>query len=141
MSLRRTIELNYKERLQRAFEGTKYQVVESVSNKERPSPVVIVMGGEGQAALSDLPNSYGNYTCDISIIIMSSLDVDGVDQHNDAVDIVSRTLDSRDARKVPLVEGLYLYDLVRVSIGEANDEENRKIGSIFNFKATVNYYP
>lgn len=141
MSLKRTLELNYKERLQRAFEGTKYTVVEGVSNKERPSPVIIVMAGEGQAALTNIPDSLGNYTCDLSVIVMSSIDVDGVDQHNDAVERVSKTLATREARKVPLVENIYLYDLVRISIGEANDEPNRKVGSVFNFKATVNYFP
>jgi hypothetical protein len=54
---------------------------------------------------------------------------------------VSKTLATRDARKVALVENLYIYDLVRISIGEANDEANRKIGSVFNFRATVNYNP
>lgn len=141
MSLRRAIEMNYKERLQRSLEGTKYSVVEGVSNKERPSPVVIVLAGEGQAALQDIPDTLGNYNCDVSIIIMSSIDVDGVDQHNDAVEIVSRTLSSRDARKLSLVENLYIYDFVRVSIGEANDEAQRKVGTVFNFRATVNYYP
>lgn len=141
MSLRRTIELNYKERLQREFEGTRYTVVEGVSNKERPSPVIIVLAGEGQVALTDIPDSFGNYICDLSVIVMSSIDVDGVDQHNDAVERVSKTLATRDARKVALVENLYIYDLVRVSIGEANDEPNRKIGSVFNFRATVNYNP
>jgi hypothetical protein len=101
--------------------------------------VVIVLGGEGQAAFSDVPDSLGNYTCDVSIIVMSSLDVDGVDQHNDAVDIISRTLDGRDVRKVSLVENLYLYDFVQKSIGESNDEALRKIGSVFNYTATVNY--
>lgn len=141
MSLRRTIELNYKERIQRSLEGTKYTVVEGVSNKERPSPVVIVTAGEGTSALTDIPNSYGNYTCDVSIIVMSSIDVDGVDQHNDAVERISKTIDTRDARKVSLVEGLYIYDFVRISVAEANDEPNRKIGTVFNMRATVNYFP
>jgi hypothetical protein len=141
MSLRRAVEFNFKERLQRAFEGTRYAVVEGVSNKERPNPCIIVLAGEGTSAFPNLSDSLGNYNCDVSIIVLSSLDVDGVDQHNDAVDIVSRTLSGRDVRKVSLVENLYLYDFIKISVAESNEPEGRKIGTVFNYKATVNYYP
>lgn len=141
MSLRRAIELNFKSRLERAFEGSRYKVVEGVSKEERPSPVVIVIAGEGQSAIPELPDDLGNFICEVSVIIMSSIDVDGVDQHNDAVWRVSSCLATRDAKKVSLVEGLYLYDFVRLSQGESNDEAQRKIGSVFNYRATVNYNP
>ena len=141
MSLRRAVELNFKERLQRAFEGTRYTVVEGVSNKERPNPCVVVLAGEATAAFPNLSDSLGNYNCDVSIIILSSLDVDGVDQHNDAANIVSSTLSGRDIRKVSLVENLYLYDFVRLSVAESNEPEGRKIGTVFNYRATINYNP
>ena len=141
MSLRRAIELNFKSRIEPFFEGTRYKVVEGVSREERPSPVIIVLAGEGQAALTDLSDTLGNYNCDVSIIIMSSLDVDGVDQHNDAVERISKLFSEREARKVSLVDGLHIYDFMKVSVGEANDEPMRKIGTVFNYRAVVNYSP
>lgn len=141
MSLRRTVELNFKERLSRVFAGSKYKVLEGVSREDRPNPCVIVVAGEGVDAFSDVPNSLGNYTCDLSIIIMSSIDIDSVSEHNDAIEMVLRELNTRDARKVSLVEKLYLYDLVKTSVGEANDEANRKIGAVINYRVTLNYAP
>jgi hypothetical protein len=141
MSLRRAIELNYKSRLENSFVGSAYKVVEGVSKEERPSPVIIVLAGEGQSALPEMSDDLGNFICDVSIIIMSSIDVDGVDQHNDAVWRVSSCLATREAKRISVVEGLYIYDFVRTSQGESNDETQRKIGSVFNYRATVNYNP
>lgn len=133
--------MNFKTRLERAFEGTRYTVVEGVSNKERPNPCVVVLAGEGTSPFQNLSDSLGNYNCDVSIVIISSIDVDGVDQHNDAVNIVSRTLSGRDIRKVSLVENLFLYDFIKLSVAEANEPEQRKIGTVFNYRAVVNYFP
>jgi hypothetical protein len=141
MSLRRAVEFNFKGRLEKVFQGTKYKVVEGVSREERPSPVIIVLAGEGSVAFTDIPDSFGNYTCDVSIIILSSIDVDSVDEHNDAIERVMSTLNTREAKRQSIVENLHVYDIMQMSVGEANDEAARKLGAVINYKATVNYLP
>jgi hypothetical protein len=139
MSIRRTIEANYQTRLQKEFEGSKYKVVGGVERDERPSPVIIVTGGEAMPAFSELADSFGNYNCEVSILVMSSMDKETVDEHNDAVSKVMKCMSSRDARKISVIQGLYIYDLVKVNVAEANDNEMRKVGTVVNFRAVFNY--
>lgn len=139
MSIRRTIEANFQARLQKAFEGSKYKVVGGVENDERPSPCIIVTGGEAQPAFPDLADSAGNYNCEISILVLSSIDKESIDEHNDAVSRIMSALSTREARKVSLIAGLHLYDFVKVNIAEANDPEMRKVGAALNYRAVFNY--
>lgn len=139
MSLRRAVELNYQYALQTAFQGSKYSIVGGVSNEERPSPVIIVIGGEGDSAFNDLSDSYGNYFVNLTILVISSIDLESVDEHNDAVDAVINTLNSATVKKKSLIDGLHIYDTIKLNVSEANDVENRKIGTACNYRAIVCY--
>lgn len=139
MSLRRAVELNFQSRLERALEGSRYKVVGGVFDGEKPNPCVIVIGGEFDPAFPELNDSKGNYLCDLSVLVLSSIDVDGINQHNDACAVVTSVFNLQETRKLSLVEKLYLYDVVKTGVGEENDPENRKIGSVFNFKVVLNY--
>ena len=139
MSIRRTIEANYQTRLQKEFEGSKYKVVGGVERDERPSPVIIVTGGEAQPAFAELSDSAGNYNCEVSILVVSSMDKETIDEHNDAVSRVMACMATRETRKVAAVQGLFIYDTVKVGVGEANDTEMRKIGAVLNYRAVFNY--
>lgn len=141
MSLRRTVEENFKNRLSVALANTKYKVVGGVEREDRPASTVIVMGGEGTTAVPELNMPYGNYTCDLSVIIMSPIDIESVAEHNDVADIVDKCMQQRDTKKVAVVEKLHLYDTQKISIGEANDNEGRKVGTVYNYKVVLNYTP
>jgi hypothetical protein len=139
MSIRRVVELNFKSHLDRAFLGSKYKVLEGVSSEDRPNPCIIVFAGEGVPAFSEQGDSLGNYFVEFSVLVVSSIDVETVDEHNDATEMVINVMKQRETRKVGLVDGLFVYDVVQLSVGEANDPENRKMGSGINYKATVCY--
>lgn len=139
MSIRRTIEANFQTRLQKEFEGTKYKVVGGVERDERPSPCIIVTGGEAQPAFADLSDSAGNYNCEVSVLVLSSMDKESLDEHNDAVERVMQCMKKYEVRKQSVIEGLYLYDTVKVNVGEANDNEMRKVGAVLNYRTVFNY--
>lgn len=139
MSIRRAVELNFQSRIGREMQGSRYKVVGGISEEERPSPCVIVIGGEFDPAFPELNDSQGNYMCNLTVLILSSIDVDGVNQHNDACGIVNSVFNLKETRKQSLVEKLYLYDVVKTGVSEENDIENRKIGTAFNFKVVLHY--
>jgi hypothetical protein len=139
MSIRRTVEGNFQSRLRATFNGSKYTVVGGVEREERPSPCLIVTAGEAVPAFTDLSDSNGNYNAEVSILILSSMDKETIDEHNDAVSMAMSCMDKRDTKKVSVMEGLYLYDTVKVNVGEANDPEMRKIGSVLNYRTVFNY--
>lgn len=139
MSIRRTIEANFQTRLQKEFEGSKYTIVGGVEREERPSPCIIVTGGEAQPAFSELSDSAGNYNCEVSVLVLSSMDKETIDEHNDAVSRVMACMTNKEVRKKSVIAGLYLYDTVKVNVGEANDNEMRKIGAVLNYRAVFNY--
>lgn len=139
MSVRRAIELNLVQRLSTALANSKYKVVESSATDERPLPCVIVMAGNADNQFEGMPQAYGNFAVDLSIVLMTSVDTGTIDEHNDATQIVMNAMNLRSVRKESVVDGLHLYDIVSLNAGEGN--QDRKLGSGLNYKAIVNYTP
>jgi hypothetical protein len=139
MSIRRAVELNFQTRLDRAFKGSRYKVVGGTSADDRPSPCIIVVAGEADSALPEMSDSLDNYICDLSVVILSGVDEDGFNQHNDANGIVSSVFSNRETRKESMVEKLYIYDVVKLGVSEDNIPDQRKFGTAYNFKVVFNY--
>lgn len=142
MSIRRAVELNFKNRLETALANSKYKVLESAvldPKAERPMPCVIVIAGEAKNALDSQPDPLGNYMVDVSIVVMSRVDKETADEHYDASQIVAKTMADIRTRKEAIVEGLYLYETIKLTDG--HDSQERKMGSGFNFRCMVNYNP
>lgn len=139
MSVRRAIELNFKNRLEAALANTKYKVVESLNTDERPMPCVVVIAGDASNPFEGIAAADGNYSVDLSILVMTNIDTGSVDEHNDAVQLAFSLMATQDYRKKSVVDGLYLYDVVKQSSGDRN--QDRKIGAGMNFRVVCNYSP
>lgn len=141
MSVRRAVELNFKSRIETAVANSKYKVLESLSSEERPKTYILVMAGMGRNPFSTLPESFGNYEVDLSIIVHSSIDTDTVDEHNNATEMVQQVMAALESRGQSVVQGLYIYDVRKGNVGQENDYPNRKMGSGLNYTVVVNYIP
>lgn len=139
MSIKRAVELNFVNRLQPALANTKYKVVESANTEERPMPCVIVIAGNAQNPFEGLAQAEGNYEVDLSIVVMSNIDNDPVNEHFDATQTVVNIMSERATRRESIVDGLYLYDVVKSNVGE--DNQDRKLGAGLNYKVIANYTP
>lgn len=139
MSVRRAVELNFKNRIEAGLANSKYKVVEGAADAERPMPCVIVVAGNATNQFEGIPQADGNYAVDMSIIIMTNIDTGSLNEHNDATQRVLNIMNERSTRKVGIVDGLYLYDVVKLNAGE--DNQDRKLGSGLNYRAIVSYFP
>ena len=139
MSIRRAIELNFKNRIESVLAGSKYVTVESHATDERPMPCVILVAGNAENPLEGLSEGAENYMVDLSVLILTNIDTGSVDEHNDATQRISKLMSERTTRRQSLVDGLYIYDVVRLSAGD--DSGDRKIGSGLNYRVIVNYSP
>jgi hypothetical protein len=146
MSIRRAIEYHIKsviteELAKDSHNGafSDYQVVESLRQEERPIPSVIVIAGQATQAFNNLPDSYGNYYVTVSIMCLSSVDKETVDNFSNVSFYVQKVMREEQARKASRVVGLYLYEIESGSIGEEN--EGRDMGAGLNYTVVCNYTP
>lgn len=146
MSIRRAVEYHIKaviaeELAKQEYNGAfdTYQVIESLRQEERPLPSVIVIAGEATQAFKDLPDSYGNYYVTVSILCLSSVDKETVDNFSNVAYYVQKVMREEQARKASRVLGLYLYEIESGSIGE--DNEGRDMGAGINYTVVCNYTP
>lgn len=142
MSLRRSIEYHFKQCIE-SYIGTNYPtftVIESLRQEERPVPCVLIVAGSAEPAFtSDLADSERNFTVPVSVLVMSSVDKDTVDNHSDVAIEVWECMRNRTNRKTSRVIGLHLYDIEDGSQGE--DNEGRQMGSGLNFRVVCHYDP
>ena len=136
MSIRIALEQHIKNRLDEVLKDSKYQVLESLRNKERPIPCVIVVSGVASPAfnLSDLS---GNYNCPLSIVVLSSIDKTTIDEHNNVVQAIIEKMRSHDTRRVSTVNNLHLYQIDSQTI--AQDNSDRKMGVLLDYACVINY--
>ena len=141
MSIRRAVEWHFKTALTEAL-ATQYptfEVVESLRQEERPMPCVLIIAGEGQPALQDLPDSGFNYFVDVTVLVMSSIDKDTVDNHSEVGYEIKKAMRLPINRKGYRIEGLYVYNVEEGSVGEDNAE--RQMGTGINFRMVCHYDP
>ena len=138
MSIRRAVEYNIKVRLDPYFQGSKYQVVESLRQAERPVPGILIISGEATPAY-DVGDYTGNYKVEFNVIIFSSVDKQTVDEHNNVVQTIIGALRDPAVRSTSVIQGLYLYAIHTEGIIE--DNQDRKMGVIISYQAIVNYAP
>ena len=141
MSLRRAVEWHFKTALTDALatQFPTFQVVESLRQEERPMPCVLIVAGEGQPALQDLPDSAFNYFVDVTVLVMSSIDKDTVDNHSEVGYEIKKAMRLPINRKGYRIEGLYVYQVEEGSIGD--DTSERQMGTGINFRMVCHYYP
>jgi len=136
MSIRIALEQHIKNRLDEILAGSKYEVIESLRNKERPIPSVVVVAGMATPCfgLSDIT---GNYTMPLSVIILSSIDKNSIDEHNNVVQSVIEKMRTHETRRVSTVKNLHLYQIDTQSIAQDNAE--RKMGVAIDYECVINY--
>ena len=142
MSLRRSIEYHFKECLTPYLlaDHPTFTVIESLRQEERPVPCILVVAGQAEPAFaSDLPDSGMNWMVNVSVLVMSTVDKDTVDNHSDVAIAAWSCMRLRDNRKRSRILGLHLYEIEDGSQGE--DNEGRQMGSGLNFKVVCNYDP
>lgn len=139
MSIRRAIEAQFKWTLDPFFQNGSHQVVESLRTEDRPFPAIIIVAGQATSAIPDQPDNLGNYKITVSVIVMSSYDETSVNAHTSIVYQVTNIFRNIESRRKSRVKGLHIYDLNPGSVGEAH--EGRKLSSVLNFDAMVNYAP
>lgn len=139
MSIRRAVELNFKNKIEAVLAGSRYTVLESVRNEDRPMPYVLVMAGTATNPFEGMAAADGNYMVEMSVVVMTNIDTGSIDEHNDVCQKVGRLMADKTVRRESSVDGLYLYDVIKTSAGEAN--QDRKMGYGMNFKVVANYTP
>ena len=138
MSIRRAVEYNMKVRIEPSFQGSKYPVIESLRQEERPIPAIIIVAGDASPSF-DIGDYTGNYTVPFNVMIFSNVDTETVDEHNNTVQQVIGILRDSTVRSQSVIKGLYLYAIHTQSIME--DNSDRKMGVILGYQAIVNYAP
>lgn len=141
MSIRRAVEWHFKEVLTSALSADfpTYQVIESLRQEERPIPSVIIIAGEAQPMLPDQPNSERNYAVEVSVLVMSSVDKETVDNHSEVAYAINEAMRLRSNRKISRIAKLYLYEIEDGSVGE--DNAGREMGTGTNYRVLCNYDP
>jgi hypothetical protein len=139
MSIRRAIEAQFKWTLDPFFQNGTHQVVESLRTEDRPFPAIVIVAGQATTALPEQPDNYGNYKIAVSVIVMSSYDETSVNTHTSIVYQITNIFRNIQSRRKARVKGLHIYDISPGAVGEAH--EGRKLSSVLNFDATVNYAP
>ena len=102
-------------------------------------PCVLIVAGEGQPALQDLPDSAFNYFVDVTVLVMSSIDKDTVDNHSEVGYEIKKAMRLPINRKGYRIEGLYVYQVEEGSVGE--DNADRQMGTGINFRMVCHYDP
>lgn len=136
MSIRIALEQHIKNRLDEVLKDSKYQVLESLRNKERPIPCVIIASGIANPAFN-LGDLSGNYNCPLSVIVLSSIDKTSIDEHNNVVQIIIEKMRSYETRRVSTIKNLHLYQIDSQTI--AQDNADRKMGVVLEYNCVLNY--
>jgi hypothetical protein len=136
MSIRIALEQHIKNRLDESLAGSKYEVVESLRNKERPVPSVVIVAGMATPCFN-LSDITGNYTIPVSVVILSSIDKTSIDEHNNVVQTVIEKMRQHDTRRVSTIKNLHIYQIDSQAI--AQDNSDRKMGVSIEYNCTVNY--
>ena len=141
MSIRRAVEGHLKLVLDKTYPSQTYPhpVVESLRLVERPNPAIIIVAGSATSALPEQPDTYGNWRVPITITVMSPFDDFTVDQQSELAHQIGRIVQSPAARHRSTIQGLYVYDITPSNVGIDND--GRRMISVLNFEALVNYIP
>ena len=139
MSIRRAVEAQFKWTLDPFFQNGTHPVVESLRTEDRPFPAIVIVAGQATSALPEQPDNLGNYKIPVSVIVMSSYDETSVNAHTSIVYQITNIFRNIESRRKARVKGLHIYDLVPGAVGEAH--EGRKLSSVLNFDALVNYAP
>ena len=138
MSIRRAVEYNMKTRIERYLVNTKFPVIESQRQEERPIPCVLIVAGDATPAFNTSEYT-GNYEIPFNVVIISSLDKTTVDEHDNVVQTVLAVMRDKDTRTKSVIKDLYLYGVHHNSSSEDNGD--RRMGMILNYTAVVNYSP
>ena len=139
MSIRRAIEANFKWTLDPHFQNGSHQIVESLRTEDRPFPAIVIVAGQAVSAIPEQPDNLGNYKISVSVIVMSSYDETTVNAHTSIVYEITNIFRNIPNRRKSRVKGLHIYDISPGPVGEAH--EGRKLSSVLNFDAMVNYAP
>lgn len=141
MSIRRAVEWHFKTALAEALatQFPTFQVVESLRQEERPIPCVLIVAGDAEPALGDLPDSVFNYFVNTTVLVMSSIDKDTVNNHSDVGYAIKKAMRLPINRKGYRIQGLYVYDIEEGSVGE--DNADRQMGTGINFRMVCHYDP
>jgi len=138
MSIRRAVEYNMKVRIDPTFQGSVYKIVESLRQEERPVPGILIVAGDAVPAY-DVGDYTGNYMVPFNVVILSNVDKQTVDEHNNTVQQVIGILRDPNSRGQSVIDGLYLYAIHTQGIAEDNGD--RKMGVVISYQAVVNYAP
>lgn len=141
MSIRRAVEWHFKQVITKAFETTRptLPVVESLRQEERPIPAVVILAGQAEPMLPDQPISERNFAVTVSVVYLSSVDKDTVNDHSDIGEAIQEVMRLPSSRKVSRIKNLHLYDIEDGAIGEEND--GRQMGTGLNYKVLCHYDP
>jgi hypothetical protein len=141
MSIRRAVEWHFKTALTEALatQFPTFQVIESLRQEERPIPCVLIVAGDAEPALGDLPDSAFNYYVNTTVLVMSSIDKDTVNNHSEVGYEIKKAMRLRINRRGYRIQGLYVYDIEEGSVGE--DNADRQMGTGINFRVVCHYDP
>ena len=141
MSIRRAVEWHFKEVISDAL-ATAYPtlpVVESLRQEERPVPSVVILAGQAEPMLPDQPISERNFSVTVSVVYLSSVDKETVDNHSDVGVAIQEVMRLRSSRKISRIQNLHLYEIEDGAVGEEND--NRQMGTGLNYRVLCHYDP
>ena len=89
--------------------------------------------------LPDQPISERNFAVTVSVVYLSSVDKDTVDDHSDVGEAIQEVMRLPSSRKVSRIKNLHLYEIEDGAIGEEND--GRQMGTGLNYKVLCHYDP
>lgn len=136
MSIRRAVEFNIKTRLESLFENSKYKVIESLRQSERPIPAIVIVAGDAKSII-DGQEWTQNYEVPVKILVLSSVDDDTIDDHNYVIQSIINKMNEQETRTKSLVKNLYLYNIHLQAVGEDNGD--RKIGTVIDYSVVCNF--
>ena len=139
MSIRRAIEAHFKWTIDPIVGSCKHEVVESLRTERKPFPAIVVVAGAANSALPEQPDNYGNLRIPMTVVVISSYDETTVNEHTGLVYAITNIFRNIEHRRRSKVVGLHIYDIFPGSVGESH--EGRKLTSVLNFDALVNYAP
>lgn len=141
MSVRRAVEWHFKQVLTEEL-ATRFPtvaIVESLRQQERPIPSIVIMAGQAEPMLADQPISERNFSVTVSVVLLSSVDKDTVDNHSEIGVAIQEAMRLRSSRKISRIQNLHLYEIEDGEVGEEND--GRQMGTGLNYRVLCNYDP
>ena len=138
MSERRALEYCFKFKLDEAFAGSEYSIVESNRLEERPLPVIVIIAADARQAV-DHPDAMDNFITTIDLVIISEFDEQTINGHTDTTDKCLRTILKKDNRLKSNIKYLSLYDVTYLN--QNTEREARKIMTNITIEAKFHYNP